>query len=219
MMGRSIGRAAFTAVTFLTALVGGFRPALAHEEREIGRWRFVVGWGDEPAYAGFKNGVLLLLSNSAGTAVTDLGDTLKVEVSLGSEKTTLVLEPNFEVGEFGTPGDYRAWVIPTRPGSYSFHFLGTIKGDKIDATFSCSEGTFDCVKGADEAQFPAKDPTAAQIADRLDREFPRAARKIASVVDDADSARLLGIIGIAVGGLGLATAVAALARRRPERTG
>jgi hypothetical protein len=214
-----MGRAAVTAATLLTLLVGGVRPALAHEEREVGRWSFVVGWGDEPAYAGFKNSVLLLLSDSVGKAVTDLGDTLRVEVSLGAEKTTLVLEPNFEVGEFGTPGDYRAWVIPTRPGSYSFRFLGTIKGDKIDATFSCSEGTFDCVKGAEEAQFPAKDPTAAQIADRLDRELPRADRKIASVVDDADSARLLGIIAIVLGGLGLVTAVAALARRRPKRTG
>ena len=31
--------------------------ALAHEGREVEGYRFVVGWTDEPAYEGFKNGV------------------------------------------------------------------------------------------------------------------------------------------------------------------
>lgn len=46
--------------------------ASAHEERATGGFRFVVGWGDEPAYTGFKNSVQVTVSEADGGApVTD----------------------------------------------------------------------------------------------------------------------------------------------------
>ena len=53
--------AALTAVLSLTVGV-----ALAHEGREVGPYRFVVGWVEEPAYEGFKNGVELQVTKMAG---------------------------------------------------------------------------------------------------------------------------------------------------------
>lgn len=47
------------------------------------------------------------------------------------------------MGGSGTPGDYRGWLIPTRPGKYTFHFTGTIKGDPIDERITASPTTFD----------------------------------------------------------------------------
>ena len=112
--------------------------ASAHEERVVGRYHLAVGFGDEPAYAGVENSVQLFLHDArTDKPVVDLGPTLKVQVMTGSKTMPpLVLEPDFEVGEFGTPGDYRAFFIPTRPGDYTFHFTGSIKGQKIDESFA-----------------------------------------------------------------------------------
>src|SRR5690349_11456021 len=109
-------------VTVLCALVlSAAAPAFAHEVRKVGKYEFTVGWGDEPAYAGFKNSVQLLLHDAAGKPVNNLGDTLKVEVIYQGQTESLPLESNFDPDAgVGTPGDYRAWLIPTRPGDYTF---------------------------------------------------------------------------------------------------
>jgi hypothetical protein len=190
-------------------------PALAHESRPVdNKFQLTVGWGDEPAYAGFKNSVQLILADAAKKPITDLGDTLKVEVSSGSQKMTLPVVANFEIGEFGEPGDYRAWLIPTRPGTYSFHVTGTIHGAAVDQTFTSGETTFDDIKTATEVEFPAKDPTTGDLAQRLDRSTARVATVAKTAKDDAGSAKTVGIIGIVIGTLGLLAGAAGLTRKR-----
>jgi hypothetical protein len=208
---------ASTLAALLVPLLAG--PASAHEERTVGKYHFVVGFGDEPTYAGEKNSVILLLSDANGKPVTDLTDTLKVAVSTGTaEPLQLSMEPNFEVGEFGTPGDYRAWFIPTTPGAYSFHFTGSIKGQKVDQTFKSGPTTFDEAKDPAEIQYPVKQPTGGQLATRADRETARVDAALAAERDqaksDAASARTLAIIGLVVGALGLIVGGIALARGR-----
>ena len=96
----------------------------------------VVGWVNEPTYTGFPNGVALFLNDAAEQPITDLGDTLKVEVSLGEEKSgPLALEPAFG-DDFGTPGEYNADLIPTRPGAYTFHFTGIGPRPDLDESFT-----------------------------------------------------------------------------------
>jgi len=212
---------AATMAGLLIPLLAG--PAAAHEERTVGKYHFVVGFGDEPTYAGEKNSVILLLSDAKDKPVTDLTDTLKVAVTTGSaEPLQLSMEPNFEVGEFGTPGDYRAWFIPTTPGAYSFHFTGTIKGQKIDQTFKSGPTTFDEAKDPAEIQYPVKQPTGGQLATRADRETARVDAALATERDQAKdaaaSARTLAIIGLVVGALGLIAAIVALARGRRSST-
>ena len=208
--------AAALAALLIPLLAG---PAAAHEEKTVGKYHFVVGFGDEPAYAGEKNSVQLLLADAKDKPVTDLSDTLKVEVTSGSaEPLQLTVEPFFEVGEFGTPGDYRAWFIPTAPGSYSFHFTGTIKGQKIDQTFKSGPQTFSDIEDPGQVQYPAKQPTTGQLATRVDREAGRVDAALAAerdqARDDAASARALAVIGLVVGALGLLVAIAALVLRR-----
>jgi len=196
-------------------------PASAHEEKAVGKYHFMVGFGDEPAYAGEKNSVQLILADAKDKPVTDLGNTLKVAVTTGSaEPLDLAMEPFFEVGEFGTPGDYRAFFIPTAPGSYSFHFTGTIKGQKIDQTFKSGPDSFSDIEDPAQVQYPVQQPTGGQLATRADRETARVNTALAAgrdqAKDDAASARTLAVIGLVAGLLGLVAGGIALARgRRP----
>jgi hypothetical protein len=223
-MGSRSMRLIVTGGLMLTMLVLLAGPAAAHEERHVGDLDLVVGFGQEPAYAGQPNSVELLLS-TGGNPVTDLGDTLTVSVGFGDQSKDLSVEPFFEVGEFGTPGDYRAWFIPTRAGQYWFHFTGTIRGTKIDETFTSGPKTFGDVDNPTDAEFPVQDPTNGELSDRIDREIPRLEasitdvktsvdRSVGSAVDDVSGARTLALVGVALGALGLIAAIAAIAMTR-----
>lgn len=192
-------------------LAAGALPALAHEHRTAGSVVMTVGWGDEPAFAGMKNGVQLLLADKAGKPIVDLTDTLKVEVRFGSQ-TSGPLDIERAFGRtYGRPGDYRAQIVPTRPGTYSFHFTGTVDNQKIDETFTSSDKTFDNVQNATAIEFPVKDPSPADLSGRLERLGPR--------VDEAGSAAAragtVGTIGLVAGIVGIALGLGALRRRRP----
>ena len=214
----------FAAASVLTLLMLAAAPALAHEGRNLGDLEMVVGWGTEPAYASEVNSVQLLLVHD-GEPVVDLGDTLDVEVTFGDQTQPFTLEPNFEVGEFGTPGDYRAFLIPTEPGQYSFHFSGTIDGEEVDETFTSGPDTFDDVENPQSAEFPVELPTTGELAERIDREVPRLTSSIGdvqasanAVADDASSAKTLGLIGIIVGAIGLIVAIVALVSAGRRKT-
>jgi hypothetical protein len=198
-------------------------PALAHEERTIGKYDVEVGFGDEPVYAGQQNSVVMFVHEANGGPVVDLGPTLEVEVKFGNlTMPAMTMEPNFELGGEGTPGDYRAFFIPTRPGDYTFHFTGSIKGQKVDESFTSSPTTFNSVEDAAKVEFPAKDPSTGQLADRLTREIPRIQRAAAVATqrasDKAGSAKTLGLIGIIAGAVGVAMGAAALVSTRRRIT-
>jgi hypothetical protein len=184
--------------------------AAAHERRQVGSYVMRVGWADEPTYAGVKNGVQLLLSDAAGKPVTDRLDDLKVEVIFGSQKTgPLPLEPAFGK-TYGRPGDFRAAIIPTRPGNYTFHFVGSLSGQRVDQSFTSSDKTFDLVTEASAIEFPTKDPSPGELAGRLERLSSRIDEGTASALHAAaaaSQARMLGIIGTVVGGIGIAVGV------------
>jgi hypothetical protein len=208
-------------IAVLAVLILSATPALAHEERDVGRYSFAVGFGQEPAYAGIPNSAQLLLFDASGKPVTELRDEVDVEVGFGDQTATYPLEPFFEVGEFGTPGDYRAWFIPTRAGRYSFHFSGSINGQKVDETFTSGPKTFDDVQDPTSVEFPVQDPTVGELADRVGREVPRLDASIdevrsaaAEISDDASSASTLAVIALVVGVLGVFVGVVALVRGR-----
>ena len=220
MINRLAASATAIALAFALLLVAP-GTASAHEERTIGKYHFAVGFGDEPAYTGLKNSVQLLLRDSNDKPVTNLTDTLKVEVIVGSQKMQLPLEATFDPDtHLGAPGDYRAWFIPTVPGKYTFHFFGSIGTQNIDQSFASGPTTFNDVVDPAQVEFPAKVPSGAQIAARLDREVPRLTNAIQAVdgrsADRAGSARTLALVGVVLGGLGLALGGTAfvVARRR-----
>jgi len=189
----------------LTAILLTFPPdASAHERKAAGGFRLTIGWGDEPAFSGFRNSVVVDVADAAGGPVKDLDGPLTVEVSFGDERLTLPLVPDGQ-----RPGEVRAWLVPTRPGTYTFHITGKVKGQTIDATSTCSDSTFDCVTDVSEIQFPAKDPSTGQLADRVSRALPRAEQAQAA----AASARTIAIAAIAVAALALAAAIGFGVRR------
>ena len=84
------------------------------------------------------------------------------------------MEPFFEVGESGTPGDYRAFFIPTAAGQYTFHLMGTIAGKKIKPQrFVSGPGSFSNIEDPAQVQYPVEQPTGGQLATRADRETAR----------------------------------------------
>jgi hypothetical protein len=183
--------------------------ALAHEQRTVGKIQMTVGWAEEPAYTGFRNEVQLFLKDARGKPITDLGDNdLKVEVIFGTQKTAMLpLDPSFDPDTgLGTPGEYDRAIIPTRPGNYTFHFAGTVHGQRIDQSFTSSEKTFDPVTEAAGVEFPAKDPSQAELAGLVDRLQPRVDAAQAAARDASGAAaqgRSLAVIGIVLGAAGI----------------
>ena len=201
-------------------MIAGAPPALAHAQRQAGPIHLETGFGTEPAYVGQPNSVQIILTDQ-GRAIVGLGDALKVQVSFGGQQTDLRLEPNFEVGGDGTPGDYRAWFIPSQPGPYTFHFTGTVHGTKIDETLTSGPKTFDEVQDPAEAAFPpVNTPTNQELADRIQQDAARLSDAIAtaaSAKSAADSARMVAIVGVVVGLIGLAVAATAVLSARKAR--
>lgn len=187
------------ALAAVAVLVTCLTPMAAHERKTVGALQVTVGWSDEPAYSGFKNSVEVDIADVKGAPVTDLRDaTLAVEISFGDQRITLPLR-----SAGGSPGKFVAWLVPTRAGRYTFHVTGKVRGQTIDLTSTCSDTTFECVVDAAEVQFPAKDPSAGQLADRLNRGLPRAEQ----AMEAARSARRIGFGAIVVAGLALVAAI------------
>jgi hypothetical protein len=192
--GATARRSALAAIILLAA----WTPTAAHETKGVGDLRLTVGWGEEPAFSGFRNFVEVDVADSAGHPVADIGGALSAEVSFGDERLSLSLLP-----ARGQPGKFRAWLVPTRPGTYTFHITGMAKGQSIDMTSTCSPETFACVADVSDIQFPVKDPSAGQLADRISRELPRAEGAMAT----ASGARTLAIAGLAGAVIALGAAI------------
>ena len=201
--------ATLVAVATITLLLGA-APAWAHEARDVGAYHFLVGWGSEPAFVGQENSIQLVLTDRAtGKPVLNLG-TLKVTAVFGSQTMVFALEPTFDPDTgLGTPGDYRAWLFPTAPGDYTFHFTGTIGSQKVDQSFTSGPTTFNPVQDPTTVEFPLQMPTMTELSQRVSVALPRLASS-----SQSSRAQLFGIVGMVVGALGLAVAVVALATSR-----
>jgi hypothetical protein len=208
-------RAALAALIAATALsFPGL--ASAHEEKRVGKVSLEIGWAQEPAFAGLPNAVQLSIRRGGApvedavlTAVVVFGDP-----DSATRTDQLPLDPVADA-----PGEYRAFVIPTRPGTYTFEITGKVGGKNIDETFTSGEQTFDEVLNPGEAQFPEQDPTQGELAERLERIDARIAdlrTEVASLgeEDGGSAPMLLGLAGILLGALALAVAVAGRRQRR-----
>lgn len=205
-------------------------PAAAHEQRHVNGNDVVVGWLEEPAFAGFLNAVQFIVTRG-GQPVEDAR--LEVEVVFGDpdgeERTDpLPLEP-----AFGAPGEFHATLIPTRPGRYTFHVTGSMNGP-VDELFTSGPETFSEIEEVSGVQFPAQDPSAGelgeavtQLQEQLDeaRAAAQEARdragaagsELAAAREDADSAvdaaGLARILAIGAAAGAVAAIVLALVRR------
>jgi type 1 fimbria pilin len=177
--------------------------ALAHVPLTAGSYHIALGWANEPTYVGEQNAVQVLVSDGSGNAVTDLGPSdLQVIVSTaGQTSQPLSFEPAFDTDEgTGMPGDYRAPMIPTLPGDYTFHLTGSVDGNPIDATATSSDSTFDSVQDPTSIQFPNQVPSVTELATRI--------QSVDTRVDSAQSTAML--VGGAIGAVGIVIALIAL---------
>lgn len=173
--------------------------ASAHDRKAAGPLTVVIGWAAEPAYSGSLNAVIVSLSDRGGP-LKQVDGSLSVEVAFGTERTTLALEPVPNRAH-----EFQAALVPTRAGTYTFRVTGTINKQPIDVSSTCSDSTFHCVVDAAAIQFPVKDPTVGQLAERVDRALPRAAD--AGAV--ASGARTLALISLGLSFAGVIVAAAA----------
>jgi hypothetical protein len=213
-----IARTAAQIVVVGSLVASAATPALAHGDEEHGELTLSIGFGSEPAYVGQPNSVQFLVSRD-GRPVAEVDGGLEVEVSFGDASTTLPLEPT------GAPGDYRAWFVPSEPGPYTFSFAGVLDGEEVELSMTSGPDTFSEVIDPAEAAFPpaASGPTAADLAERIERESARtegaveAARAAAVAAQDAAStARTVGILAALLGLIALIVGVVALvSSRRP----
>ena len=174
--------------------------AYAHERRMVGPYQLIVGWLNEPAYAGQLNSLDLRISDTRqnpAAAVGGLEKTLTADLAAGG----LAPFPLTVTARFGTPGAYNGVVMPTVTGTYTFHITGKIDTLTIDEKFSSGPGTFGDIEDTAAVQYPAKVPVADDLSKKLD-----------SIRSSIDSTRAFAIAALALAVLALGGA--ALARRR-----
>ncbi len=219
-------------VLMLGASVGG---VCAHESRQVGEYELLVGWMEEPAYEGYKNGIDFRVTSgdenghghghNAGhnnghddtaAGVEGLQETMQVEVTHDQSGTSEV----FDLRDvWGQPGHYTADLIPTRPGAYEFRFFGSVEGMDLDETFVSYSlgGGFDDVVSSGEIHFPERLAEAREVEDAVRGALSTAesAQGTAAALED----RLAGIRFLAIAALlvaiisAAATAYAAWRRR------
>ena len=221
------------AVLALMGLATG--TVFAHEGRDVEGYNFVVGWIEEPAYEGLKNGVEIRVTKAASgshgghgeasemVGVEGLGETLRVEVAHVATDASKVLSL---YPTRGVPGRYTAVLIPTSPGVYQFSVRGTVEGTQIDESFLSKGGGggFDDIRSAADLQFPETLPQIRELESAVRGALETAQRAqdtaLAASQEDEDPVTALLIVAMALGAagasLGAAGLVAAvrLSRRR-----
>jgi hypothetical protein len=195
------------AVLGLAAVLVSPGTALAHERRTVGNGQYdvVVGWSGEPAYVSMLNGATIRIMNAGTTTpVTGADKTLKLAIRQGASTQAFPLK-----AAFGQDGFYTADIVPTRAGDYQWSFTGDIGGTPINETFDTADGKFNAVQSATGVQFPV------QLADPA-----QASAAVESAQADAQGARTLALVAIAVGIVGLLIGLTALMmssrQRRPQ---
>jgi hypothetical protein len=181
----------------------------------------LVGFGNEPTYAGFQNFVVLFLNTPDGKPVLNIGNKLHVMVETGSAKRTFSLEPSFDPDSgLGTKGEFDAFFIPTAPGPYTFHFTGNL-GGPVDQSFTSGPKTFATVEDPSQIQFPVQVPSTLELSQKLDREIGRTSAAIAAAQTGAEShadgkantALIVAIVGVVLGLAGLGCGIATSRKR------
>lgn len=188
------------------ALLGPALAASAHVDVDVGDGQYVVeiGFRDEPAFAGQMNAVYVHVEEygTGGTQpVTGLAASLAVEVSKDNQTFSPLFVPTDD-------GSYEASFVPTATGDYTFHLTGTIGEAAVDETVASGPNTFNSVQPLSAVEFPVVDSGDSPLQQAVD-----------TAQTEAALARILGIAGIVVGGLGLVVAGVALSRGLPSSPG
>jgi hypothetical protein len=185
--------------------------ASAHGDRMVGPYAFIVGFLNEPVYAGQVSGLDLTICNGdcvytvkdgtkvISNPVNDADKALKAEVTMGAAAPLpLTLE-----ARYGQPGKYAGYFTPSKEGDYTFHITGTLGSTKVDEKFASSKDGFSAIAAG--IQYPS-----VQVSGD---ENSALKSQVNDLQNSLGTARTIGIAGIVAGVLGLALAGFALARK------
>ena len=123
------------------------KPAEAHITKVLGNYLVQIGWNNEPVYTGLVNAAQVTIKKGSGDSAKPVINALKdmqISVKYGGVTKPLDFLPSSTVD-----GQYTAPLIPTRVGTYSLVFKGTVEGQAID-----TEITLDDVASVDALNFP-----------------------------------------------------------------
>lgn len=193
-------RAIVATIAVVASLVAYPGTADAHERRNVGPYQVVVGWLEEPAFAGVANAVDFRVTDTRSTPakpVEGLEKTLTVQVFQGGSTTPY--NAPFRT-RFGNPGAYAADIIPTREGAYRFVIKGKIESTDVSEVFETGPGRFDEIRPITALQYPDKVPAGSDLGRTLDE-----------VRGTADQVRLIAILALV---LAAAALVLPFLRRR-----
>jgi hypothetical protein len=187
--------AAAPIVLLIALFIVGPTSAFAHERRTIanGKYDVTVGWDQEPTYVGLKNAASIRIAQAGSNPavpVTGAEKNLKVQIRQGATTKEFPLR-----AVFGQQGYYVADIVPTREGDYQWTFVGSINDDQVNEKFDTADGKFGGAEPLTGLEFPQALPDQAQMA-----------ANVTAAQAEAQSARNLAYIGIAVGVLGLIAA-------------
>ena len=134
----------------------------AHETRTIadGKYVIVVGFMNEPVFAGDKSGLEFWVSEvsaatptaageTEGIPLTGLEETLQAEVIFADQAMELPLEATWD-----EPGGYGSVFFPMEAGDYTFRIYGTVGDVEIDESFTSGPETFSMVEDPAPLRFP-----------------------------------------------------------------
>jgi hypothetical protein len=167
--------------------------AYAHERRNVGPYQFVVGWLNEPAYLGQLNSLDLRVTDTRNTQpVVGLEKTLTADVAAGGlSPFTLAVS-----ARFGAAGAYNGWIMPTAPGTYTFHIKGKVDTLDVDEKFTSGPGTFGDIEDTSAVQYPASVPVAGALGTKLD-----------AIQSGVDQTRVIAILALVAGLAGIGAGV------------
>lgn len=212
--------------------------ASAHEHAtyKIGNayYQFTIGSQNEPISVDDKTGLEMSVSKCftsacaptrgddgdmdgpAGTPVTGLESTLKVELIAGDQKKMLPIVP-----KFGTDGSYNATFYPTLPTTFSYRLNGQVDGTSVDLTFTCLQ---------ESATAPANDTTEKKLSEGVTQTshggkftcprpkdalgFPVQAPTLASLDQSSQNSKNMAMTGVGLGAVSILLAGYAVVRRK-----
>jgi hypothetical protein len=133
-------------IVFVSPL--SIKPAEAHITKVFGNYLVQVGWDNEPVYTGLVNAAQVTIKKGSGDSAKPVINALKdmqISVKYGGVTKPLDFLPSSTVD-----GQYHASLIPTRVGTYSLVFKGTVETQAID-----TEIPLDDVASVDTLNFPS----------------------------------------------------------------
>jgi hypothetical protein len=209
------------------------KPAEAHITKVFGNYLVEVGWNNEPVYTGLVNAAQVTIKKGSGDSAQPVINALKdmqISVKYGGVTKSLDFLPSSTVD-----GQYTAPLIPTRVGTYSLVFKGTVEGQVID-----TEIALDDVASVDTLNFPSStgsssdnSASASQInilanqltndieeaknsADAASKSVSNVAQSFQEIKDTTDKLYMISMTGIGIGIAGVIIAVIAINRNKQQ---